>query len=217
MFSTTKEEDLLSPKPEDLSKIIKQSKDDWELSECVYFKCRDALRETDLCQITVRDVRRQIRAFLQTWGNMGRVLNEKRYPKWEEELAKAIRENCRLLNDFRVKKLANIKEEDLESLKIDVEKCYEIVRKQVAPTSASKVLHLIAPDFFPMWDGGIRKKLAIRRANAEDYWEFMKKIKRSIENEKYNGILNRFSADDDKSILKLFDEYLYVRSRNKPS
>jgi len=195
----------LTPTRERLREVIEKNEDDWEISEIVYFKCRDALRDIDLCQITERDVERIIRAFVISWGEMGRVLGRRIYVNWERELCRVIKENCELFNGFRDKKLVT---SDLKPHKDNIEKCYSMVRKIIGPTSASKVLHLICSDFFPLWDAAIRNAIAEGR---ENYYEFMKEIQQFVQ--KYSTVLNELSVRYRKSVVKLVDEYFFEITR----
>ena len=52
----------------------------------------------------------------------------------------------------------------------------EIEEKDVnGPTAATKVLHLLCPEFFPMWDTKIRRDVRIR-GNEEGYYKYMEEI-----------------------------------------
>lgn len=45
-----------------------------------------------------------------------------------------------------------------QNIESAVENCYKTVRKNFGPTSTSKLLHLLEPGFFVMWDGAILKE-----------------------------------------------------------
>ena len=72
---------------------------------------------------------------------------------------------------------------------------------------AAKALHLLAPQFFPLWDRAIAKAytLALRERgkNAERYRLFMVITKRQ-----YEALAREYSTR--QNLLKLLDEYNYA-------
>jgi len=45
--------------------------------------------------------------------------------------------------------------------------------KQVGPTATSKILHLICPDLFVMWDSDIRRQYRKFEGDGKEYFEFL--------------------------------------------
>ena len=69
-----------------------------------------------------------------------------------------------------------------------------------------KILHIIAPNLFPLWDTEIAKERGVstqKRFNS--YWKFMGAIKDELGKQNYKRT---------KNILKLIDEYFYVKAHN---
>lgn len=132
------------------------------------------------------------------------------YDKLEESIVKNFQylEYCRnrdiiSLSDSDEKKIMTLFNEFMEALKIVTSKSQE--RKSAV--SASKALHLIAPDFFPLWDYKISREYGCCYSykSAEKYISFCKTMKTIAE--KVKGYIE----DSDKSILKLIDEYNYSK------
>ncbi len=79
-----------------------------------------------------------------------------------------------------------------------------------SPVAVAKALHLLAPNFFPLWDDRIAKAYGCYYNNdpAEKYVQFMKLMKEFVENIKdyidFSDYLN-------KTLLKLIDEYNYSK------
>ncbi|MEM2592952.1 MAG: hypothetical protein QXI60_10230 [Thermofilaceae archaeon] len=91
--------------------------------------------------------------------------------------------------------------------------------KNVGPTSASKILHLLRPKLFVMWDNNIAKRFGVRMS-PKGYLDFLEKCRDVLE-----GILNEYrrsGISDPESYLlnkygkpltKLLDEYNWLSTR----
>jgi len=72
--------------------------------------------------------------------------------------------------------------------------------KGVQKTGTPKVLHLLFPKIFVMWDSYIRKHYGFKKGDADDYLNFLKLIQKEFSNvKKYKG----------RSVPKLIDEHNY--------
>ena len=92
-----------------------------------------------------------------------------------------------------------------------------------SPVGAGKALHLLAPSFFPAWDGRIAAEYGCpwltSDAAADSYLDFMEKTKRGLEQLKHDN--DRSLADIEKelcgqarfpkTLLKFVDEFNYMR------
>ena len=202
------------PTPKEFEDEVRKFFETNILGECVYQGCTEELDKLDLHEITANDVKRTIAIFLDMWGHMGRVLA--RYKGWENDLSNIIKKYANTLKELKEKNLAEISEEELDKLSKDIKKCYLDIRKIVGPTSAAKVLHVIAPSFFPMWDSRIREKYGVRTSGS-GYIKFIKEIRnkwfkdknlnRSLQNLKEELKLN-FNLD--VSELRLIDAYNWI-------
>lgn len=92
--------------------------------------------------------------------------------------------------------------------KRDVEVIFAAFENVLGPTGASKALHLLAPRFFPLWDGAIAKAYGCafkpRGRNAAGYRRFME-----IAHSQCSHL--QTSLPDNANLLKLLDEYNYCK------
>jgi hypothetical protein len=87
-----------------------------------------------------------------------------------------------------------------------IERLFGDFEKVLGPVGAAKALHLLAPQFFPLWDRAIAKAygLALRERgkNADRYHRCMVIAKRQ-----YEALAGTHSTG--QNLLKLLDEYNY--------
>lgn len=80
-----------------------------------------------------------------------------------------------------------------------------------SPVAVAKALHILAPNFFPLWDNVIANAYGchwrISNEASEKYIDFCWKSKFLVEYIKGQDI----SKDENKSYLKLIDEYNYAK------
>ena len=95
----------------------------------------------------------------------------------------------------------------LEENQIEKLKEYNLIMK--SPVAVAKALHLLAPNFFPLWDDQIAKAYRCYYDNepAKEYIKFMKIIKEMSEKVKEYVDPSKCS----KTLLKLIDEYNYSK------
>ncbi|MCK4327021.1 MAG: hypothetical protein KAW41_00940 [Candidatus Diapherotrites archaeon] len=109
---------------------------------------------------------------------------------------KAIKKNKPLLAKFRKRKIASFTAKDETTIKKLFNDLLEATsiktrkqkKKMVSPVSVAKALHMMAPRFFPLWDGAIAVGWGCRfnRDNAADkYLKFMRQNKELMG--KYSG------------------------------
>lgn len=155
-----------------------------------------------------------IRPYLYKWGKMQRVLGHKEFKGWEIKIPKLIRSNQKLLNEFRSKRLTDTK---ITEFKADIVACYDSFKKVIGKTAASKVLHLICSDFFPLWDTKISE--AFKKESADkihkdfsgaDYYKFMLWVKKFMR--EYDDVL---TEGNGKTTLKVLDDFLWALA-NRP-
>lgn len=180
-----------------------------EFDDTVYNECLEAVKNASL-----KDAPRQkptMRRFLYKWGRMGRVLGRAKYQNWENRLAEKIESNRKELETLRMKELERVSLDRYESV---IKKCYGSFKDAVGPIAAVKVLHLICPSFFPLWDNGIAN--AVRKEHedmrddefsASDYFRFMEKIQEFIKD--YEQLLSELSTKPKKGKLRIVDRLLW--------
>lgn len=102
---------------------------------------------------------------------------------------------------FREESIENINFDDYEKeIKYIFRKLSKI--KGIQYTGASKLMHLTTPEVFVMWDAYIRKAWGFKKGEADDYFDFLKKMQ-----EEFKGI----GKIKKRTLAKLIDEYNYVK------
>lgn len=82
---------------------------------------------------------------------------------------------------------------------------YDAFEAVLGQTGASKALHLLAPRFFPLWDGAIAATAyGLYARDARDYWQLLCATARQVEAVGGEGALGR-------NPIKAIDEYNYCR------
>lgn len=197
----------------ELEKVIKRHFRIWDISSKLYLMCIEEIGKIDLESVNEIDVERIIGTFLIMWGQMARVLKK----NWERELANVLRKIAAKLDN--VKKLdLIISDNELNGFVDDIRYCYDEIRDVIGPTSTSKVLHIISPRFFPLWDSKIRKMemYKIYNPDGKGYIKFMLKIRELWfkDNEtikKLYELKTRYGISE----LRLIDIYNWNKSREK--
>jgi len=182
----------------------------------IYNGSLGSMAKIDLKGITEGEVCKVIKPFLYEWGRMGRVLGRIEYLNWKSNLASAIMSNCQRLKGFSTKDLAGVK---IGRLGPDIMGCYEPFKGAVGQIAAAKVLHLICPNFFPLWDNSIAEAVRneigdksklnekVEKFSGRDYVRFMEKIQELIS--KYEKLLSYLASQHKKGKLKILDECLW--------
>jgi hypothetical protein len=181
-----------------------------------YDACCNQMSSVDLGQITAEQVKRIVERFLVEWGWMSRVLGHPRYNGWQTKLAATIRNHAVDLKSARALDLAN---QELSSNRSAIKDCYNSFRTDVGPTSAAKVLHLVAPNYFPPWDDEISKlawrcprtgpelKKGQRRRDGGGYYFFMLQIQHFLKT--YLGVWEQLATEFHRTQVKMIDRYLW--------
>lgn len=131
-----------------------------------------------------------------------------------DKLERCIDINFKKLENFRNRNITNLSESDekdisalfkefLEALQIDSGK----IQGRTSPVAVSKALHVLAPDFFPIWD----QKIAIAygynyyKNPEKKYFSFCRFIK------KFAYKVENYVVRSDKTLVKLIDEYNFSK------
>jgi hypothetical protein len=209
---------LLNPKDSEIERYVEKYENEWGSSDkFIYRPCLEEIKTVNLCEISEEDVKCSVRVFLLNWGMMGRVLQ--RNKGWEKPLARAIREICGNLEKFR--KLS-LEEADLSKYENDIRECYERIEEIVKQIAAGKVLHLICPNFFPLWDNAIREKISKESyglggpqvgGSPAGYYKFMIIIQTFLNKNK--TVLSKLSRRYDSANLKIIDQYLWNAAKTE--
>ena len=138
-----------------------------------------------------------------------------------DRLEECIAKHLKMLEEFRNREITTLRKSDepdikklfndfMESLKVSYGKSED--RK--SPVAVAKALHLLAPHFFPLWDGRIAKAYGCYYGDrpADKYIKFMRLMKLFAEEVKnYVGLSNH----QNKTLLKLIDEFNYSKYTQK--
>jgi hypothetical protein len=198
-------------------RLIKECVENYEHDDPdeIYKRCLKNVKGVDLIKIMklkTADGNTIVKDYLYRWGTMGRVLGRKEHRGWENRLAKQIQLNAAELAKLRKKHLEGV---DLNKYEKAISECYESIRKaEGSPIAAAKILHLICPDFFPVWDNAIanalRRELVCNQSedfSALDYFRFMQVQQRLLRC--YKQVLSELAKKYGKGNLKILDEFLW--------
>ena len=211
----------------DLVKGISNFEDSFWFAEYVYFKALEKLEpvRADLSKLETKEhVKGIIKIFLIQWGMMGRTVN-KRDLDWEQ-LSKQLRNSKEAFQKLQGKSLLDIDLDDVE-VRDNIKRTYDAIRiKYIGATAISKILHLLNPEIYVMWDKDIRKKYKVVES-AEGYFDFLKQMKAEVEEALEEEAKKEKSSEkeiaekicrelpskklgqghDRKTLAKLIDEY----------
>ena len=205
----------------DINTMIKAIVDKHEAvyrGDTLYNKSVMRMSTVDLENISESDVTNVIEPFLYEWGRMGRVLGRREFWDWQEKVAKMVKSNCAILKQFQAR---NIENENLSNNKDEIIRLYQSFKEATGQIASAKILNLICPDFFPLWDnaiaGGIRVELAnlpgysfdtnIKAFSGQDYFRFTEGIK--IFMLRHNDIISQLSNQYQQKKLRIIDECLW--------
>ena len=131
-----------------------------------------------------------------------------------DKLERCIDINFKKLETFRKRSITSLLESDeknitdlfkkfLEALQIDSGK----IQGRTSPVAVSKALHILAPDFFPIWDQKIAKAYGYNyHKNPEkQYFSFCRIIKNVADK------VEDYVVRSDKALVKLIDEYNFSK------
>jgi hypothetical protein len=133
-----------------------------------------------------------------------------------DELEKCISSNLELLSRYRKSNILDYTESDDEKIRhlfdqfLDALKIRGGKRKGVkSPVGVAKALHLLAPEFFPLWDEKIARAYGYYYSSnsVEKYLAFLRMTKDMV-----RGLQARITPKPtSRELLKLIDEYNYSK------
>jgi len=107
-----------------------------------------------------------------------------------------------IIMNLRSRSILSISDNDMEKI------CniFHEFEQVLGPVGAAKSLHLLAPNFFPLWDRKIASEYKVPLGpvgtNSEKYWDFIETF-----SEQCKTLNGRLSKEDN--LLKVIDEYNY--------
>jgi hypothetical protein len=134
-----------------------------------------------------------------------------------DRLERCISDNMPLLDRFRKANILDYSPDDDEVIEHLFEEFREALQIRAgkkkgvrSPVAVAKALHLLAPEFFPLWDYKIAKEHGYNYSHnpKEKYLLFLKKSKEMVE--KLLPYV-KTEALEKKTLLKLIDEYNYAK------
>ena len=160
-----------------------------------------------------RDMADGLGVLLLTWNQAFYRYGNFDFDKLEE----CIKKNLEKLQKFREKDiitLSELDEPDIEAIFNEFMESLQIVSGNMkgrrSPVAVAKALHLLAPNFFPLWDDRIAKAYGCHYNNnpAKNYIQFMKLMKELVEH-----VTDYIDSSNYpyKTLLKLIDEYNYSK------
>lgn len=142
---------------------------------------------------------------IKSWNPMFSRFNSKR-------LIRCIESNQRTICEFKNRNINTLSDEDRDQIKNIFNEFLDALqtdRNKRSPVSVAKALHLIAPNFFPIWDNSIAQAYGCHwqsHSNAcEKYIKFCNKMKIMAEE-----VREYVPEPDDRSLLKRMDEYNHL-------
>jgi hypothetical protein len=215
-------------KYDDLINKVDKIEEETELTECIYFGAIDKLEDVqkDLTKLDdVKHLRRVIKPFLIQWGMMGRVVGREGLD-WVK-LGLTLRSLETEFKELTDKRLSTI---DFGNAKIStaIKSIYEKLDPIAyigSPTTVSKILHLLIPEVFVMWDNEIKKvykkKNSRIRETPEGYLEFLKETQRELiealddRSKEVSKELDEIEQEirykyKNKTLAKIVDEYNWI-------
>jgi hypothetical protein len=169
----------------------------------------------NLAEMTETIVGDVVEEFLYNWGRMGRVLGQMQYLGWQSNVAEILKTNSETLKQFQRR---NIETENLDNHKTEIVRLYESLKKATGKIASAKILNLICPDFFPLWDNAIadavRAELAILQGlefeknieafSGEDYFRFVVGIKLFMT--RHDEMISHLSIQNGQKKLRIVDQ-----------
>jgi len=149
--------------------------------------------------------------FLKSWHSLrGADIN-----KFQQQL------ETFLSNDENAMKIKKFHKKDIEKSSLgDIKASGELYESimgvsGIGPTNASKILHVLCPKFFVMWDRKIREKHIGKNCNSEAYIEFLCLMKNKMPIVQDTNQLKNIgeileNKPCEKTMAKLIDEYNFI-------
>jgi len=187
------------------------------------------LKGNEMFERPTRDAIYKVSTFLisHCWGKPGDmadalgvlllVWNQAFYrfgPFSYEELEKCISRNLQKIDEYRSRDIFSFSDGDEQAIKKlfkEFLRALKIIsgknKNRKSPVSVAKALHLLAPEFFPLWDDAIARAYGCHYFidPAEKYIKFCNITKEIAE------VVKNYRLPSDKTLLKLIDEYNYCK------
>ena len=144
-----------------------------------------------------------------------------RYGEFDfDKLERCIKNNFEIIIEFRKRRIESLSSNDefhIKTLFNELLNALSISRGKrkgrKSPVAVAKALHLLAPNFFPLWDEKISRgyHCFYDKDPAEKYTRFMYIMKEFVRKVKELYLDSDVETLKSKGILKLIDEYNYSK------
>ena len=169
----------------------------------LFYKAATELVSLALDGKTNLSVAEGLALLLQTW-NKGYYQFRKFDDKHFEEIEHLLGKHLYIISTLRDRSILELSDDRYDV----IERIFRSFEHTLGPVGASKTLHLLAPQFFPLWDRTIAKVYGISMKktgeNAELYVKFMHCIKKQCA-----ALCDKDPFDN--RLLKFIDEYNYCK------
>ena len=166
---------------------VNKIEEEIQLTECIYFGAIEKLKDVqdNLSKLNdIQHVRRVIKPFLIQWGMMGRVVGREGL-NWKK-LGTTLRNLEKEFHVLRDKRFltVNLNETKVSSAIKTIYQELRSIRYIGGVTSTPKILHLLNPEMFVMWDEDIRKNYKEKNGRIGDtpegYLEFLNEAQNEL-------------------------------------
>jgi len=200
------------PNQEEFTKLIYQHEKRYKGIDQTYLKAIENIKKDSLCGLSDDELFSTLESYLIDWGHMGRVLGHKGCRR----TATKLKEIENTFKDFHTLNLATV---DISQKSGEIEELYDEVlnaewisekgkTKRVGPTATAKILHLIVPDLFMIWDAKIRVDYGFGDSGKE-YVRFLINMQNWIK--KLSPLLEKMQKEYGKSPTKIVDDYNWIK------
>ena len=203
---------MTSVSSEDFCKSIRENEDEWGIVDCIYVQCVEEFSKCELSLIDERIRDRVLSAFLFDWGKMQRQLGKVGLQAVFERIKDP--SFALKIEGFRKSKLEDCADlihqrEEIVDLFDKIARLEFLSKKgklkKACSTTASKVLHLCCPDFFIMWDAGIRVFYLKKKGYGADYFDFLCEMQLRLK--ELSPATRELEKEFGKRATRFIDEY----------
>ena len=147
---------------------------------------------------------------LLTWNQASYRYGSFLFDGFEEFITK----NLILLNTFRDRDILTLSPNDIGNIEFLFEQLLDVLKissgkakGRKSPVAVAKTLHLLAPDFFPIWDDNIARAYSCHYSEnpVDSYIRFCEIIK------EFAKSIRDYNIPREKPLIKLIDQYNYSK------
>jgi hypothetical protein len=81
-------------------------------------------------------------------------------------------------------------------------------KKHDEPVATIKILHILTPNYFPLWDNSMARSVGLKRVTLDGAITWMKRLRLWLQN--YVDVLEKLEKEFELPMLKLVDESFYI-------